>query len=123
MNAIGRIQADTLTIRLACIVDHLINIRWTEILARAAEFFDAACIANVCVVNYQMRWLILFMLGPRVIKIGELIERELAIAFDRAQQMSFSSAIGRQIRKLTHLFVSRLRRIAITHSTPACNHL
>jgi hypothetical protein len=63
VHAIGRVQTNALSIRLFRIVDHFINIRGTEILARTTEFFDAPGIANIRVADDQVRRLILFVPG------------------------------------------------------------
>ena len=74
MHAVRWIQTDAFSIRLRRVIDHLVHVSWTEILARAAEFFYAARVANVGVVNDQVRGLVLFMLGAGMIEIGELVK-------------------------------------------------
>src|SRR5438094_354302 len=80
VHAVRWIQADALSVGLGGIINHFVNIRWAEVLARAAELFNAALIANVGVLDDQMRGLIFFMLRAGIIKVGELVEGELAIA-------------------------------------------
>src|SRR5437588_1458510 len=80
VHAVRWIQADALSVGLRGVINHFVNIRWAEVLARAAELFYAALIANVGVVDDQMRGLIFFMLRAGIIKVGELVEGELAIA-------------------------------------------
>src|SRR5438094_4960943 len=80
VHAVRWIQADALSVGLRGVTNHFIDVRWTEVLARAAELFDAALIANVSVLDDQMRGLIFFMLRAGIIKVGELVEGELAIA-------------------------------------------
>ena len=94
MHAVRRIQADALAVRLFGVVHHFVNIGRTEILARVAVFCYAARVADVRIVNDQMRRLIFFVLRSRVIKVGELIESKLAVAFRWAEQMRFVAAVG-----------------------------
>src|SRR4051794_18206489 len=77
VHAVGRIQTDAFAVRLAGIIDHLIHVRRTEILAWAAEFLHATRIAHVRVMDHQVRRLIFLVLRARVIKVGKLIERQL----------------------------------------------
>ena len=58
MHAVGGIQADALAVGSGCVVDHLIDVCGTKILAWAAEFFDATVVADVRIVNNQMSGLI-----------------------------------------------------------------
>ena len=51
VDAVTRVQADALAVGLGRVVDHFVDIGRTEILARAAEFFHAARIADVGVVE------------------------------------------------------------------------
>ena len=81
------------------VVDHLVHVGRTEILARAAEFFHAARVADVGVVNDQVRGLVFFVLGAGVIEVGELVERQLAIALGRTDEMGFVAAVGGQARQ------------------------
>src|SRR5579863_9745109 len=62
VHAIRRIQADALAVWLLRVIDHFVHIRRTEILTRIAELFHTASIADVGVVNDQMRRLVFFML-------------------------------------------------------------
>src|SRR6266446_7103944 len=62
VNAVGGVEADALALGRSRVVQHFVDICRTEILARAAELFHATLIADVCVVDNQMRRLILFML-------------------------------------------------------------
>src|SRR5207249_9590965 len=80
VHAVRWIQADALSVGLRGVINHFIDVRWTEVLVRAAQLFDAALIANVSVLDDQMRGLIFFMLRAGIIKVGELVEGELAIA-------------------------------------------
>src|SRR5882724_13492803 len=62
VDAVGGVQADALAVRRARVVQHFVHIRRAEILAWAPELFHAALIADVRIVDYQMRRLILFVL-------------------------------------------------------------
>src|SRR5579863_6286529 len=62
MYAVRRVQADALAIGLVRVIEHFVDVRGTEILARAAEFLDATRVANIRVVDDQMRRLIFFVL-------------------------------------------------------------
>ena len=80
MDAIRRIQADALAVGLRGVLDHLIDVGRTEILAGVAELFHATRVADVGVVNDEMRGLVFFMFRAGVIEICELVESELAVA-------------------------------------------
>ena len=71
----------------------------------------------------QVRGLIFFVLGARVIEVGELVEGEFAVALRCAEQMSFGAAIRRQFGQLAHVLVAGTRRIAVAQAAPAGNHL
>ena len=75
MYTIRWIQADALAIRLRRVVDHFVYVRRTEILTWAAKFFHAAGVADIGVVDDQMRGLIFFMLCAGVIEVGQFVER------------------------------------------------
>jgi hypothetical protein len=87
VNAIRRVQANALRVGLSGVVNHFVDIGRAEILARVTEFFYAARIADVGVVNDQVRGLVLFVLGAGVIEVGKLVESQLAIAFRGAEEM------------------------------------
>src|SRR6266849_2416667 len=80
VNAIRRVQANALRVGLSGVVNHFVDIGGAEILARVAEFFYAARIADVGVVNDEMSGLVLFMLGAGVVEVGELVESQFAVA-------------------------------------------
>src|SRR5438270_773429 len=63
VNAVGRIEADALSIRSRGILEHFVNIRWTKILAWVAVFRNATRVANIGVMNNQMRRLIFLVPG------------------------------------------------------------
>src|SRR5881398_2911291 len=67
VHAVRWIQADALSVGLGGIINHFVNIRWAEVLARAAELFYAALIANVSVLNDQVCRLIFFVLRTGVV--------------------------------------------------------
>src|SRR5579862_715443 len=98
VHAIRRVQADALSIGLGGIVHHFVYVGWAEILARVAKFLYASRVANVGVVNDQVRRLVLFMLGAGVVKVGELVEGQLAVAFGGTDEIGFSATIRRQLR-------------------------
>ena len=75
------------------VVDHFVDVRRAEILAGAAEFLHAARVADIRVVNDQMRGLIFFVLRPGVVEIGEFVECQLAVALGRANQMLLGAAV------------------------------
>src|ERR1700722_3451004 len=81
VHAVRGDQADALAVRLRRVIYHFVHICGTEILTGAAEFFHAARVANICVVNDQVRGLVFFVLGARVVEVGELIESKLAVTF------------------------------------------
>ena len=76
--------------------DHLIDVGGAEVLAGVAELLHATLIADVGVVNDQMRRLVFLVLRARVIDVGELVEGQLAVAFGRADDVRFRAAIRRQ---------------------------
>ena len=89
------------------VVHHLVHVGRTEILARIAEFLYAARVADVGVVNDQMRRLVLFVLRAGVVEVGQLVEGQLAIAFGRAEQMGFVAAVRGQFGQLLQMLISR----------------
>src|ERR1700722_2015533 len=123
VDAIRWVQADAFAVGLARVVDHFVDVRRTEILARAAEFFHTPRVADVRVVDYQMRRLVFFMLGTGVIEIGKFVEREFAVAFGGSKQVRFGPSIREQLRQLTHVLVSGFRRISIAQAPSAGDHL
>src|SRR6266849_901586 len=67
VDAVGGIQADALAIGRSRVVQQFVDICRTEILARAPKLFHATLIADVRIMDDQMRRLILFMLRAGVI--------------------------------------------------------
>src|SRR6266853_4338369 len=100
VNAIRRVQANALRVGLSGVVNHFVDIGRAEILARVAEFFYAARIADVGVVNDEMSGLVLFMLGAGVVEVGELVESQFAVAFGRTDQASAVAALRGQFAEL-----------------------
>ena len=70
-----------------------------------------------------MRRLVFFVLCAGVIKIGELVERQLAVAFGGTEQMGFGTAVRGKIGELLHVRVSSFRGIAIAQAASAGDHL
>ncbi len=54
-----------------------------------------------------------------MIKISQFVESQLAVAFDRAEQMRFSAAIGGQLGKLLHVLWPAVVGVAGTQAAPA----
>src|SRR5579859_7492909 len=123
VNAVRRIQADALAVGLARVVYHFVDICGAEILAGAAEFLHTTLVANVSVVNDQVRRLVFFVLRARVIQIGQLIECQLAITLRRADDVPLRSSVRRQLGKLLHALVSRHSGVAIAQAAAAADHL
>ncbi len=97
VHAVRGIQADALAMGRGFVVHHLVDVRGAEILARAAKLFHATLIADVGVLNQQVRRLIFFMLGAGMIEVGEFVEGELAIALCRAKHVCLRASIGGEI--------------------------
>src|SRR5439155_3276389 len=87
------IQADALAVRRSGIIEHLVNISRAEVLARTAVFADAPRLANVRVVDDQVRGLILFMLRAGMVEVSEFVECQLAITLCVTEKMGFRAAI------------------------------
>jgi len=68
--AVRRIQLDLQRSRNISCLNHLVNVGGTEVLAGIAELHRASRIADVGVVNDEMRRLIFFVLRAGVIEIG-----------------------------------------------------
>src|SRR5438128_1932103 len=117
--AVRWVEADALAVRLARVIDHLVYIRRAEVLAGAAEFLYAARIANIGVLNDEVGRLIFFMLGTRVTEVGELVEGELAVAFERTEQARFVAAVSRQHGELLHALITGGGGIAVAQAAPA----
>ena len=107
MYAIRRVQADALAVGLSSVVHHFVHVRRAEILARAAKFFYAARVANVGIVNHEVRGLVFFVLCAGVVEVGELVKGQLAVAFGGTEKMGFVTAIGGQFGELLQVLVSR----------------
>ena len=92
-------------------------------LAWAPEFLYATGIADIRIVNDQMRRLIFFVLRPRVVQIGQLVEGQLAITFRWTDQLRVGSPICGQTGQRLHALVARHRSVAIAQAASAGNHL
>ena len=64
MHAVRRVQMDFLSLRCIGCLDHFVHVRRAEVLARTAILLNATRVADVGVMNYEMRGLILFVLVP-----------------------------------------------------------
>ena len=62
MNAVGWIEADAPAVGRGRVFQHFVDVRGAEVLARVAEFLYAALIADVGVVDDEVRGLIFFVL-------------------------------------------------------------
>src|SRR5690242_15060121 len=118
VHAVGWVQADAFSVWSCRVVEHLVDIGGTEVLAGAAEFLDAALLADVGVVNDKMSRLVFFVAGSGVVEIGELIEGELAVALGRPEQVGFRSAVGGQIAQLVHVLEISFGGIAVAQTAP-----
>ncbi len=106
MYAVRWIQADALAVGLGWVIHHFINVGRAEVLAGAAEFLHAARVANIRIVNHQMRRLIFFMLRAGVIQISQLIESQLAVALRRAEILRFFCAARVGVAQLLHVLIT-----------------
>src|SRR5262249_9961258 len=66
-----------------------------------------------------MRRLVLFVLCAGVVQISELVEGELSIPFEGAQQVSLGAPVGWKFAELVHMLVARLRPVAVAQSASA----
>src|ERR1700690_3219416 len=74
VHAVRWVEADTLAVGSRRIFEHFVDVGGGEILAGTAEFLHAALVADVRIVNDEVRRLIFFVLGAGVVEIGELVE-------------------------------------------------
>src|ERR1700751_322102 len=119
VNAISRVQADALAMRLRRVFNEFINVGRAEVLARTAVLFCAALVADVGVGDHQVRGLIFFVLGAGVVEVGELVESKLAVALRRAKQMGFGAAVGGKFCELFHVLVAEMRGVAVAKGAAA----
>src|SRR6185437_8194774 len=89
VDTVGWVQVDPLALGRIRGFFHLVDIGRAEVLAGIAELSDASGVADVGVMNHQVRWLIFFMLGAGMVKIGQLVERQFAVALRFAKQAGF----------------------------------
>ena len=76
VNAVGGVQVNLLA---AVFLHHFVHGGRAEVLAGVAELDGAAVVADVGVVDQQVRRLVFLVLGRRVKDVGEPVEGELAI--------------------------------------------
>ena len=97
MHAIRWIQADALAVGLQ--LSHPpFRKRWPDrISGMGCRILLRSVVADVGVVNDQVRRLIFLVLGARVIEVGQLVEGQFAIAFRRAQEVGFGSAVSGEL--------------------------
>ena len=86
MDAVGWVQVDLFARGRGSvgILQHLVNIRRAEKLAGVAVFLHAARVADVGVVNHQVRGLIFFVAGAGVVEVGQLVEGQFFVALGQA---------------------------------------
>src|SRR6202035_1905454 len=65
VDAVRWIQADALAIWLTAVALHFVDVGGTEILEVAAVFRHETLVADICVVDDEVRGLVLFVLGAR----------------------------------------------------------
>src|SRR5581483_10026556 len=83
------------------------------------KFADTARLADIRIVNNQMRGLIFFVLGAGVIKVSQLVEGKFPIASCRPEQMCFRSAIGWKLREFFHSRVTGSPQVTAAHAAAA----
>src|SRR5947209_10475300 len=93
VDTVGRIQVYLLAVGHVCGLHHLVHIGWAEMLAGISELLHATGIADIGVMNDQMRRLVFFMLRAGMIKISQLVEGELAVSTGLAQHVRPLAAI------------------------------
>ena len=86
---------------------------------RTAEFLHAAGVADVGVVDDQVRGLVFLVLGAGVIEVGELVEGQLAVAFGGTEQMRFGAAVGGQVGELASWLVPGVSRDSVAQAASA----
>src|SRR5215472_2327273 len=96
---------------------HLVYVGRTEVLARIAVLMHTSFIADVDVVNDQVRRLVLFVLRRGVIDVGQLVEGELPVALCRTNNVRRGAAISRKIRQILHPLVTCM--VAVVSAQPA----
>src|SRR5581483_5955835 len=119
VHAVRRVQADAFAVRRAAVVHHLVNICRTKILARAAEFSNAALLTDVGVVDDEMRRLIFLVLGAGVIEVSQFVEGQLAVTFKWTEKVGLIAAVGGQFRQFLHALITRYGGIARVHAASA----
>jgi len=79
VDAVRRVQADALAVRLASSHPPFRTRSRDRNSDKGCRILSRSRVCNIGVVDDQMRGLILFMLGARVVKVSELIERKFAV--------------------------------------------
>ena len=102
----------------AGVLHHFVDVGGTEILARVAEFLHAAFIADIRVVDDEVRGLIFLVLGAGVVEVGELVEGQLAVAFGGTEQVGFVAAIGGLAGERLQVLVTGVRRQRVAAGPP-----
>ena len=100
-------------------LDHLVDVRGTEVLAGIAKFPDATLIADVGVVNHQVRRLIFFMLCTGVIQVGQFVERKFAVALSGTDDVRLRAAVGRKTCKVTQTSMTGMVHISLVQAPSA----
>src|SRR5882762_8985914 len=115
VDAVGGVQADVFGAdsarRRGGIIDHFVDVGGAEVGAGVAEFFGAARVADVGVLDDEVRWLVFLVLGAGVVEVGELVEGELAVAFGVAEQMLFGTAVDWERCQRPEVFVAGVRGV------------
>jgi len=91
--------------RRALFVNHFIDIRGAKCV-QGLRILWATRVANVGVMDHEMRWLVFFVLGAGVVEVGELVEGELAVTFASPRRCS-SGRRRRRVLQLAQFCVPR----------------
>jgi hypothetical protein len=87
VDTVGRVQADAFPLGASGIIQHLVNIRRTKMLAGTTKLADTSRLAHIRVMDDQMGRLILFVLRPGMIEIGELVKGLLSVCLCGSDEM------------------------------------
>src|SRR5664279_1218921 len=102
MHAVRSVQMDLQSAGRVRGFDHLVNVGRAKVLAGVAVLFHAALVADVGVVDHEVRRLVFFMLRAGVIHVGQLVEGELAVALGGADNARLRSAVRWKPLQLFH---------------------
>ena len=91
-------------------------------LAGIPEFDRASGVADIGVVDDQMGRLVFFVFRAGVVKIGQLVEGKLAVAFCGTNDVSFGPSIKREFRELAHVLVASMRGITVAQAASTGDH-